>query len=211
MKKLFGIFLLIIIPLIIGFFIYNYNLNKHNNSSYTTEKSSYTTNENNLPEIKEPKIIEQEISSFSTKIHNKDEDRQNNIGISISSLNDTIVNPGDTFSFCDTIGKATSDKGYEKADVYSGGKLIQALGGGNCQVSTTLYNAVLNIPELEIIERHEHSGYVPYIKDGKDAAVSYGTHDFKFKNNLNESIKIKAENTENEVIIKIIELKEETQ
>jgi len=206
MKKSLWILLIIGIILIIGLFLFNLNTNNanNNNNSYIAQRSNTQANE-----IKQTKIVEKEISSFTTSIHNKDEERQNNISITISSLNDTIVEPGQTFSFCDTVGKATSAKGYEKADVYSNGELIQALGGGNCQVSTTLYNAVLAISEFEVIERHEHSGYVPYIEDGKDAAVSYGTHDFKFINNLNNSIKIKAENTENEVIIKIIELKKE--
>lgn len=204
MKKSLIILLIIGIMITIGFFFFNFNGNDNHNASYTTQKSSTQTNI-----IKETKIVEKEISSFTTNIHNKDEERQNNISITISSLNDTIVDAGQTFSFCDTVGKATSAKGYEEADVYSNGELVQALGGGNCQVSTTLYNAVLTVSEFEVVERHEHSGYVPYIEEGKDAAVAYGTHDFKFTNNLGNSIKIKAENTEDEIIIKIVELVKE--
>ena len=84
--------------------------------------------------------------------------------------------------------------------------MIEALGGGLCQVSTTLYNAVLKVPELKVTERHPHSNKVPYIKSGKDAAVSFGAQDFKFINNTGNTIKIKASNTKNNVTIKILKL-----
>ena len=66
----------------------------------------------------------------------------------------------------------------------------KGLGGGNCQVSTTLYNAILSIPSLIVVERHEHSNYVPYIEKGKDAAVAYGSYDLKFRNDSKNDIKI---------------------
>ena len=89
------------------------------------------------------------------------------------------------------------------------GDVIEALGGGLCQVSTTLYNAVLKIPKLKVTERHPHSNKVPYIKSGKDAAVSYGTQDFKFINNTGNTIKIKASNTKNNVTVKLFKLEEQ--
>ena len=101
--------------------------------------------------------------------------------------------------------KSNKRKGLS-ADVYVDGEKKQGLGGGNCQVSTTLYNAVLKVDGLEIIERHEHSGYVPYIEKGKDAAVAYGSYDFKFKNNTNKTIKIIMECQEKDVTAKIIEM-----
>ena len=64
------------------------------------------------------------------------------------------------------------------------------MGGGNCQISSTLYNAVLSVPDLKVIERHEHGRDVSYVPDGKDAAVSYGSIDFKFKNNTGKEIKL---------------------
>ena len=78
--------------------------------------------------------------------------------------------------------------------------------GGNCQISSTLYNAVLNIPNLSIIERHEHSKKVYYVPEGKDAAVAYGSIDFKFQNNNDYDIKIYAEPTTNEINIRIVKL-----
>lgn len=146
---------------------------------------------------------EKEIASFTTKIYSKDSDRQNNVTKACSTLNDTTVNNGATFSFTNTIGKTSSAKGYEKANVFQDGKVIEAMGGGLCQVSTTLYNAVLKVKDLKVTERHSHSNSVPYIKSGKDAAVAYGSYDFKFINNTGKTIKIKASNTKDNITIKI--------
>ena len=160
--------------------------------------------------VEEPKKDESkketEIASFTTKIYTKDSGRQNNLTLACSSLNDTIVENDKTFSFSKTVGRATSSKGYKKADVFRNGDVIEALGGGLCQVSTTLYNAVLKIPELKVTERHPHSNKVPYIKSGKDAAVSYGAQDFKFVNNTGNTIKIKASNTKNNVTVKLFKI-----
>jgi len=131
MKKSLWIILIIGLILVVGFFFFNFNKNDNNNS-YIAQRSNTQTNQ-----VKETNIVEKEISSFTTSIHNKEEERQNNISITTSLLNNTIVEPSQTFSFCDTVGKATYAKGYEEADVYSNGELVQALGGGNCQVSTT--------------------------------------------------------------------------
>ncbi len=129
--------------------------------------------ENTTPEVTPPKL-EQELSSFTTKIYTKDSERQNNIQITCSKLNGTTVENGATFSFTQTIGPATSAKGYQEADIFdSNGNKKKGLGGGNCQISSTLYNAVLEASSLEVIERHEHSNKVPYVKKGKDAAVAY--------------------------------------
>jgi len=122
-------------------------------------------------------------------------------------LNNSIVKPGETFSFCDTVGPSTVERGYKEANVIIQGTETKGLGGGNCQVSSTLYNAVLAVPnELEVLERHPHSAPVPYIEEGKDAAISYGSHDFKFKNNTDSDIKIVAENTTDSITIKLIKI-----
>ena len=166
-----------------------------------------TTNTNS-EKAKTP--IEEQLSTFTTNIYSKDSSRQNNIKITCNTLNNTIVNSGETFSFCQTVGQATTSKGYEKADIYDrNGNKKQGLGGGNCQVSTTLYNAVLAVPGLVVTERHEHSNNVPYVKKGLDAAVAYGSYDFKFRNNLTNSVKILASTDDNYVYISLIELKKE--
>lgn len=184
--------------------------NVENNSNTPDNKNnSDSDNANNQTEENtqtEGAKKETEIASFTTKIHNKDKERQNNMKITCDALTNKEIKAGETFSFCNTVGKSTTAKGYQKADIYVDGKKEQGLGGGNCQVSTTLYNAVNKVSGLNITERHQHSGKVPYIQSGKDAAVAYGAYDFKFKNNTGNTIKIVMEKTEGNVTAKIIKL-----
>ncbi len=140
-----------------------------------------------------------EISSFSTELKDKSEGRLVNIDITCSTLNGTIVHSGETFSFNQVVGKPTAERGYQEASVIIDHKTEKGIGGGNCQVSSTLYNAVLEAGNLTIIERHEHGKDVTYVPDGRDAAVSYGSLDFKFRNDLNYDILIEA-STDNESI-----------
>lgn len=173
----------------------------------TESKNEVQNQSSNVVEVQPEKPVvqqETEVASFTTKIYNKDKERQNNIGITCNSINGKVVQPGETFSFCNTVGKATTAKGYEKADIYVDGEKKQGLGGGNCQVSTTLYNAVAEVETLEVTERHQHSGQVPYIADGKDAAVAYGSYDFKFVNNTGSAIKILMENSDSNITAKIL-------
>lgn len=165
--------------------------NKEDKKIVESEYKAERTGSVEKNEVKNQSEIE--IAQFSTKIYSKDSERQNNIAITCKTISEKKVEPGETFSFCQTVGKATKEKGYQEADIYVKGEKKKGLGGGNCQVSTTLYNAVKKIPEFEIIERHQHSGKVPYISDGQDAAVAYGTYDFRFKNNMSNCIKIVME------------------
>ena len=161
------------------------------------------------PDVKEklPVIVKSHSSHLIKKGKGIDpvlqQNKAVNIDIAGSTMNGMVVHPGETFSFCNTVGKATTAKGYQEADIYVNGKKKKGLGGGNCQVSTTLYNAVLKVTGLEVVERHQHSNHVPYIQDGKDAAVAYGSYDFKFKNNTEKTIKIVMENTTQNVTAKI--------
>lgn len=178
MKKYAWTILLIVAFGVAGF-IYFYNSNSKSDSNYSAERSSSNnntnTNINTNSDNNTSTTVEAEIASYSTQIKNKrDTNRQGNISITCSVLNNTTVLPGATFSFCNTVGESTEDRGYKEANVIIQGTETKGLGGGNCQVSSTLYNAVLAIPnELEVIERHPHSAPVPYIEKGKDAAVSY--------------------------------------
>lgn len=195
-----------------------YNTNTNTDSTSTSTSNSISSSNSNLNSSssfesnsgssdKSPEKKEDMISSFTTKIYSKDSARQNNISITCASLNDTIIPNDSTFSFCNTVGKATSDKGYQEADIFdSEGNKKKGLGGGNCQVSTTLYNAVLKVSNLSVVEKHEHSNKVPYIETGKDAAVAYGSYDLKFKNETGHDIKIKAEANENNVTITLYAL-----
>lgn len=104
-------------------------------------------------------------------------------------------------------GKPTIEKGYEEADAFDrDGNIFQSLGGGNCQVSSTLYNAILQIPALKVTERHTHSRRVYYVEKDKDAAVAYGSVDLKFKNNTGYDIKIYSNSDLSSVNIRIVKL-----
>lgn len=191
----------------------NNNQNSNNESIANTESNQVESqnsqeSSSEQPETTTPQIIENQISTFSTKIYSQDSARQNNIAITCKTLNGTIVKNGATFSFCNTLGPSTSSKGYQEADIYdNNGNKKKGLGGGNCQISTTLYNAVLKIPSLNVTERHAHSNNVPYIQKGKDAAVAYGSYDFKFVNNTGNDIKISTECSSSQVTVSIISLK----
>lgn len=216
MKKIFIV--LIIIGLTVGGGIWWYfssqKENTNQNSNYQAERSStnvnYTKDTSNQNDNNVNKAVskkkETEIASFTTKIHNKEKARQNNMEITSKTLTNKEIQAGETFSFCNIVGKATTQKGYQEADIYVDGEKKKGLGGGNCQVSTTLYNAVVQVPELEVIERHQHSGYVPYIQKGKDAAVAYGSYDFRFKNNTGNTLKIVMEKTVDNITARIISI-----
>lgn len=157
-------------------------------------------------EYKQKHPDEIEISSYSTVLKDKASGRINNIQITCEKLNGFVLKVGETFSFEEIVGPATTEKGYKKAKVIENGKTIQALGGGNCQVSSTLYNAVLEVPDLDVIERHPHGKKVTYVPEGKDAAVSHGSYDLKFKNNTPDDIKMYLSTDEENVYVSLVKL-----
>ncbi len=188
------------------------NSNEENTASNnsTTNETANTASENTSSTDNTSKTVEEQLSAFSTKIYSNDSNRTKNMEITTSTLNGTIVKNGETFSFCDTVGPATSSKGYLKADIYDhDGNKKKGYGGGNCQVSSTLYNAVLETSGLTVIERHPHSNHVPYVPDGKDAAVAYGSYDLKFRNDTGNDIKILSSITEGLVNVTLMSLKTE--
>ena len=178
------------------------------NTSDNTSETTNVTSENTSSTENVTKTIEEQLSAFSTKIYSNDTNRTKNMEITTSTLNGTIVKNGETFSFCNTVGPATSSKGYLEADIYDhDGNKKKGYGGGNCQVSSTLYNAVLAVSSLTVIERHPHSNHVPYVADGKDAAVASGSYDFKFRNDTGNDIKILSSVTEGLVNVTLMSLK----
>jgi vancomycin resistance protein YoaR len=114
-----------------------------------------------------------------------------NIRLAAEAIDGTELFPGEEFSFNDIVGPRTKEKGYAIAHIYSGGEIRDGYGGGICQVSTTLYDAVL-LANLNVTERHNHIFTVSYVPLGLDAAVSYGYADLKFQNNTNYPIRINA-------------------
>ena len=118
--------------------------------------------------------------------------RKSNVKLSAQACNGVVLMPGEIFSYNNTTGSRTADKGYLGAPVYSGGASVEGIGGGICQTSSTIYYAVLHTP-LEIVERHAHMYAVGYVPDGMDATVWYGSSDFRFKNNTNYPVKVVTE------------------
>lgn len=121
------------------------------------------------------------ISSYTTKT-TKDQDRNTNIALSAAALNGRVVMPGETLSFNDCTGKRTGEKGYREAGAIAGGVLVDDTGGGVCQTSSTLFNAVVRA-DLEIVERSAHSWPSSYVNKGEDATVNWPSLDFVFRNN----------------------------
>lgn len=129
-------------------------------------------------------------SSFSTYF-NSPAGRTTNIKQACKYIDGTLLSPGAVFSFNEVVGQRTEKRGFAKATIYRGQEVAEGFGGGICQVSTTLFNAAL-LGNLTIVERSQHSMKVHYVDAGRDAAISWGTQDFKFKNNTEETIKISA-------------------
>ena len=208
-------FIFIILILVIGILVYFSfkDNNKTEEADYNTTKESEQNiineiNNVSVPQntIKEHKVVETELASFSTDLQG-DSARLNNIRVTCDTINGTVINAKDTFSFNNIIGMPSSDKGYQEADVIVDTHVEKGFGGGNCQVSTTIYNACLMIPEIEIVERNPHKKKVAYIEEGKDASVSYsGGLDLRFKNNFEHSIKIYVNSENNKVNAKIVKL-----
>ncbi len=126
------------------------------------------------------------ISAFTTKT-SSDANRNNNINLACQTINGTVLLPGETFSFNGTVGQRTYANGYREAGAISGGQLVDEVGGGICQVSSTLFNAVARA-NLEIVYRSPHAWPSTYVNRGEDATVNWPNLDFKFKNNTEAPI-----------------------
>lgn len=177
------------------------------NNINSNSKNTVSTNEIGIAAHEVDEQYETELASFSTKLGGRDTSRSHNISITSSTINETIIKNGETFSFNEIVGEPTADKGYKEADSFDkNGETIQTLGGGNCQVSSTIYNVVLQIPDLKVTERHAHIKPVHYVAKDKDATVSYGSTDFKFKNNTGSDIKIYVNSDLNGVNARIVKM-----
>lgn len=154
----------------------------------------------------EPKREPEQIATFTTTIYDTDTNRVDNIALANSKLNGHIVKAGSEFSFNNVIGPMDESQGFKKALGFdSQGNKIQIPGGGICQISSTLYNAVL-IAGLEVTERHPHSHRVYYVPQDKDATIFYGVYDLKFINNTDRDIKIETTNDNANVTINLIKI-----
>ena len=221
MKKTIIIILAILLIIGIGIGVYMFYNNTVNKESYQ-ENSENITNDNTgqqniINEINNTFVptntvtvpvtpVEKEVASFSTKLSG-DSARLNNISITCNTISGTTIKNGESFSFNSIVGQPSAEKGYQEADVIVDKKVEKGYGGGNCQVSTTIYNTALQVEGLDIIERHPHKKKVTYIEEGKDAAVSYsGGLDLKFTNNTGSDIKIYVSSDNDSVDARIVEL-----
>lgn len=171
-----------------------------------SQETNIVNNENGVfSQKKQP--TETEISSFSTNILIDDDNRDTNLEITASKINETVVKNGEEFSFNEIVGNPTEEKGYEKAGAFGAhGKKIKTYGGGNCQISSTIYSAIRKIDGINITERHQHEREVGYVELGKDATVAYDYLDLKFKNETGYDIKLYATVTEKKVEVKVMKL-----
>ena len=144
-----------------------------------------------IPDLKNNTL---KLASYSTSLKGSSQNRINNIEIVCKRLNGFILKPGETFSYNDTVGPYGPSDGFKKATILlSDGTTTNGYGGGVCQLSSTLYNVVKNIENIEITERHHHSAPVSYVPKNQDATISLQSNlDFKFVNNNNYGIKFEA-------------------
>ena len=132
-----------------------------------------------------------QLATYSTTYASSNYNRSTNISLAASAVNGTVLMPGETFSYNGTLGQRTTAKGYREAGAYVNGQVSTEVGGGICQVSSTLYNAAL-LCNLEIVARTNHSFEPSYVPAGQDATVSWKSPDFQFKNNREYPIKLVA-------------------
>ncbi|ANA82673.1 MULTISPECIES: VanW family protein [Paenibacillus] len=131
------------------------------------------------------------IGYYVTYFNSSNKNRSHNIALASKAIDSAVVFPGETFSFNEVVGMRTIDRGYKRAGVIVRGELSEGVGGGICQVSSTLFNAI-DRAGLQIVKRYSHSRNVPYVLPGRDATVSWGGPDFVFENAYNQPILIRA-------------------
>lgn len=137
------------------------------------------------------KAIQDKLGSFTTDYSTSGAGRKQNIKVATGNINGTVIYPGETFSTSGTMKSRTLENGYAIAAAYENGTTVDSVGGGVCQVSSTLYNAVIRA-ELEIVERSPHSMKVAYVQPSDDAAIADGLKDFKFRNSLDNPVYIEG-------------------
>lgn len=150
------------------------------------------------------------LASYSTRYDPTNYNRSNNLTIAANKINGTIVMPGEVFSYNKVVGERTIAAGYKLAGAYAGGKVVQDVGGGICQISSTIYNTAL-YANMEIVDRSNHQFQTSYVPVSRDATVSWGALDFKFKNTRTYPIKIVASAKNGIAKVSFYGIKEETE
>lgn len=136
-------------------------------------------------------IRDKRIGHYVTFYNSRNKNRSHNVALAAQAINNTVVFPGEHFSFNRVVGMRTTAKGYRQAPIIVRGEFSEGIGGGICQVSSTLFNAV-DRAGLVIKQRYSHSRNVPYVPPGRDATVSWGGPDFAFQNLYNQPVLIRA-------------------
>lgn len=148
------------------------------------------------------RIREKQLVSYTTRFDPQHANRAHNIRLSAKAIDHTVVGVGEIFSFNETVGPRTTDRGYKPAPVIVRGEYTEGIGGGICQTSTTLFNSV-DKAGLRIIQRVSHSKEVTYVPPDRDATVSWGGPDFQFQNQLNRPILITARVQNGELTVSV--------
>lgn len=156
----------------------------------TVELPLYVTESGYDPEDV-PHLDEVVVASYTTYFNSSVEGRTKNIELSAEAINNVILGVGDFFSFNTTVGPSDEAHGYQPAEEAVNGKLVMGIGGGICQTSSTLYNAIDQLG-VSYVEKHNHSVNVGYVPKGRDATVSYGGLDFRFENTTGVPLLIKS-------------------
>jgi vancomycin resistance protein YoaR len=136
------------------------------------------------------RLFRDDLGSYTTNVSGT-ADRISNVRLAAEKCDGIILCPGDEFSYNETLGERTAENGFKKAGAYLNGETVQELGGGICQVSSTMYAAALDA-DLNIVERHNHTFASSYIGLGMDATVSWGGPDFRISNNREDPIRVEA-------------------
>ncbi|MBN9654292.1 VanW family protein [Halobacillus sp. GSS1] len=147
-------------------------------------------------------IRTKQIGQYVTYFNKNNQERSHNIRLAAEALDSHVVFPGEVFSFNKVVGKRTMEKGYKKAPVIVKGEVSEGIGGGICQLSSTLFNSV-DKAGVKIMERYSHSKRVPYVPEGRDATVSWYGPDFTFKNPYNQPILIRSKVYGGQMIVKV--------
>ncbi len=173
------------------------------NENRSASCSAVITMPEKTKEDLEAKLFNSTLGKYTTDFSSSSSNRAYNVSLAAESINNKILMPGEEFSYNNTIGNPNAERGYKIAGIYENGKTSEGVGGGICQVSSTLYSAVL-YADLEIVERHNHSLTVAYVPNGQDATVSYGVIDFRFKNNTEYPVKVSSISANRKLTISII-------
>jgi vancomycin resistance protein YoaR len=139
--------------------------------------------------------IRERVSSFTTDMGVSSANRVHNVQLMADTIDGTVIRPGEEFSFNETVGPRTVERGFREGQMIVGSLLLPSIGGGVCQTATTLFNNAFELG-LPMVERHNHSFYISHYPLGRDATVAWGGPDFRFRNDLRTGLLVKASYTD---------------